>query len=484
MGREVLKKPRFQAAVFTLFYLAICFVVFSVSLRTAVILFATFTVVLLLEPWARFAQKYFRIKRSISLGIGLTIMFAGITLLIVFLTTPVAKEASKFYNIVRDFFPSVQEAEITSFEVNANIDRFLSDEDLLAQLSHEEIDSLDLLSKDLKNYFVDVMRTIPANPEGLEQDLALLEETLKERSDYLVIVSSSKHKQASFDEIHGIVANYLNPEVAESLSAIVMENAMIVQSQELWKDVVEYFMPKNIDTARRRATYESVRNFLIQVQNSLMKFLPGVLEKVPSFVTTTGFVLFFTIVGAIYLSYYFLTVKEFAPKLYPKRIRDIALNFLSDTYKNLERYVISVVLIALIVGIVVGIVVQSMGLKYSLLMGLWAAFTNLIPIVGVPLEIVPLVLLAVSTQNLVLVLILLVVLAIVHAAAFILFLVFMKGYNRINPVIVILMIVVAGQLLGLFGAIVAVPFGIILKMMWIHFFSPMLEEEEQGQLGE
>jgi predicted PurR-regulated permease PerM len=104
--------------------------------------------------------------------------------------------------------------------------------------------------------------------------------------------------------------------------------------------------------------------------------------------------------------------------------------------------------------------------------------------VGVPLEIVPLVLLAVSTQNLVLVLILLVVLVIVHAAAFILFLVFMKGYNRINPVIVILMIVVAGQLLGLFGAIVAVPFGIILKMMWIHFFSPMLEEEEQGQLGE
>jgi predicted PurR-regulated permease PerM len=134
--------------------------------------------------------------------------------------------------------------------------------------------------------------------------------------------------------------------------------------------------------------------------------------------------------------------------------------------------------IALIVGVVVGIVVRSMGLKYSLLMGLWAAFTNLIPIVGVPLEFIPLFLLAVSTQNLVLVLVLLIILVIVHAAAFILFLVFMKGYNRINPVIIILMIVVAGQLLGLFGAIVAVPFAIILKMMWIHFFSPMLEEED------
>ncbi len=183
--------------------------------------------------------------------------------------------------------------------MNANIDRFLSDEDLLAQLSHEEIDSLDLLSKDLKNYFVDVMRPIPANPEGLEQDLALLEETLKERSDYLVIVSSSKYKQASFDEIHGIVANYLNPEVAESLSAIVMENAMIVQSQELWRDVVEYFMPKNIDPARRRATYESVRNLLIQGRTGLMKFLREYWKRCPVR-NHTGFVLFFTIVGAIY----------------------------------------------------------------------------------------------------------------------------------------------------------------------------------------
>ncbi|PZC52604.1 MULTISPECIES: AI-2E family transporter [unclassified Mesotoga] len=478
MNREILKKPRFQTALFTLFYLAICFAVFSVSLRTAVILFTTFTVVMILEPWARFAQRYLKLKRSISLGIGLTVIFAGLVLLIVFLTTPVAKEASKFFSILRDFFPSVQEAEITSFEVNANIDRLLSDEDLLEKLSAEEIESLDLVSRDLKDYYSNLLKPMPSDAGNLEKDLSLLEESLKERSDYLVIIGSSNRRQPLYDEINGIVSKYLNPEVAESLSANVMENVMLVQSQELWKDVVEYFMPKNIDPARRRATYESVRNFLIQVQNSLMKFLPGILEKVPSFVTSAGLVLFFTIVGAIYLSYYFLSVKEFIPKFYPKKVRGTALSFLSDTYKNLERYVISVVLLALIVGIVVGIVVQSMGLKYSLLMGLWAAFTNLIPIVGVPLEFVPLVLLAVSTQNLVLVLVLLIILAIVHAAAFILFLVFMKGYNRINPVIIILMILVAGQLLGLFGAIIAVPFAIILKMMWIHFFSPMLEEED------
>lgn len=244
---------------------------------------------------------------------------------------------------------------------------------------------------------------------------------------------------------------------------------MVVHSQELWRNVVDYFMPKNIDPSTQRATYESVRNFLIQVQSSLMKFLPGILEKIPSFLTSTGLVLFFTIVGAIYLSYYFLTVKDFIPRFYPKKVRGIAISFLEDTYKNLERYVISVVVIALIVGVVVGIVVHSMGLKYSLLMGTWAAFTNLIPIVGVPLEFIPLFLLAVSTQDLVLVITLMIILVIVHASAFILFLVFMKGYNRINPVIIILMIVIAGQLWGLFGAIIAVPFAIVLKMTWMHF---------------
>lgn len=194
MSREILKKPRFNAAIFTLFYLALFFMVFSVSLQTAMIFFATFTVVIILEPWARFAERSFRIKRSISLGIGLAVIFSGLTLLIVFLTTPVAKEASKFYNIVRDFFPSAEETEITSFEVNANIDTFLSEEEFLSKLSPEEVESLDLLSKDLKRYYSDIMDPITADSEDLNEDLALLEETLKNRSDYVVIISSSKQK--------------------------------------------------------------------------------------------------------------------------------------------------------------------------------------------------------------------------------------------------------------------------------------------------
>lgn len=472
-----MKQPRFLAAILTLVYLIGGFILFSISLRTAIILFATFTVVLFLEPWTRVAQKYLRVKRSVSLGIGLTVIFVGLITLIVFLTTPLAKEASKFYNIVRDFFPSVEEAQITSFEVNSNIDRMLSQEDFMVALSREEIDSLDLLSKDLKGYYADIMRPVPAGSTSIEKDLLTIQESLKDKGNYIIIMSSTERSQASYEELEAITEKYLNVETAAILADNLFNNAMQVQSQELWRDVVAYFMPKNFDPARQQAAYESVRNFLIQVQSSLRDFLPGLLEMVPSLITGTGLIMFFTIVGAIYLSYYFLLVKEYIPKIYPKKVRKVARDFLSDTYKNLERYVISVVLIAIIVGIVVGITVKIMGLKYSLLMGIWAAFTNLIPIVGVPLEIIPLILLAISTQNIWLVLILFIILAVIHSAAFILFLVFMKGYNRINPVMIIVMIVVAGQLFGLFGAIIAVPFAIIIKMLWIHFVTPLMDED-------
>ena len=477
MLRNIIKQPRFIAAVFTLIYLIIGLVVFSISLRTAVIVFSTFTVVLFLEPWTRLAQKYFKIKRSLSLGFGLVIIFVGLITLIVFLTTPLAKEASKFYNIVVDFFPSVEETKITSFEVNTNIDRLLSDENFATGLTQEEKGSLEFLSKDLKSYYAEIMKTVPTMETPFEKELKSIEESLREKGNYIVIMSSDQTREASYEELNDVTSRYLSPSNAAMLSQELLANAMQVQSQELWREVVAYFMPKNLDPARQAATYESVRNFLIQVQNILREFLPSLLEKVPSFITSTGLVIFFTIVGAIYLSYYFLSIKEIVPKLYPKKVRKIATEFLSDTYKNLERYVISIVLVAIIVGIVVGIAIKAMGLKYSLLMGLWAAFTNLIPIVGVPLEFIPLLLLAVSTQNIVLVLILLIVLTIVHAAAFILFLVFMKGYNRINPVMIILMIVVAGQLFGLFGVIIAVPFAILIKMLWIHFVSPLLDEE-------
>mgnify|MGYP007040047914 FL=1 len=173
-------------------YLIIGLVVFSVSLRTAVIVFSTFTVVLLLEPWTRLAQKYFKIKRSLSLGFGLVIIFVGLITLIVFLTTPLAKEASKFYNIVVDFFPSVEETKITSFEVNTNIDRLLSEENFVNGLTQEEKGSLELLSKDLKSYYAEIMKTVPTMESSFEKELKSIEEGLREKGNYIVIMSSDQ----------------------------------------------------------------------------------------------------------------------------------------------------------------------------------------------------------------------------------------------------------------------------------------------------
>lgn len=171
-------------------------------------------------------------------------------------------------------------------------------------------------------------------------------------------------------------------------------------------------------------------------------------------------------------------MKRYSVRLYPNHSRDVAKGFLKDTYRSLQRYVNTILVISLMVGFLVGIVVRLLSLNYSILMGFWAAITNLIPIVGVALEVIPLFLLAASVQNLGILIVLALVLIAVHSIAFVFFLKLMKGYGRINPVAIIFMIIIFGQILGVVGAFIAVPIAIVFKHFWEHFISPWLDEKE------
>jgi len=131
-------------------------------------------------------------------------------------------------------------------------------------------------------------------------------------------------------------------------------------------------------------------------------------------------------------------------------------------------------LVALIVGISFGVFLLFIGVKYSLLLGVWAAITNLIPIVGVVLEIIPLLLTGVS-MGLKAVVTIAIAVAVVHTTAFVIFLKLMKGYIKINPVVMIFMILLSTQIFGMIGAFIAVPLTIVIRLYWQYFIYPWLE---------
>ncbi|MDK2953412.1 MAG: hypothetical protein PWQ27_795 [Kosmotoga sp.] len=233
----------------------------------------------------------------------------------------------------------------------------------------------------------------------------------------------------------------------------------------------------NVKRETKASILLTTRTFLLELKVKLRDYTNSMLEKIPNIASETFTIVFFVVIGSIYTSFYFAFFKRLAPKLYPRQYRRIAANFLRELHGNMERYILSILFIALIVGITVGLLIKFLGLGYSLLIGFWAAITNLVPVVGVIFEIVPIILLIAAQPSLSGLIILVIALIAIHSAAFIIFLKLMGDSNRVNPVMVILLVLFMGQLLGILGAFLAAPVAILLKQLWKHFFEPWLESK-------
>jgi len=173
--------------------------------------------------------------------------------------------------------------------------------------------------------------------------------------------------------------------------------------------------------------------------NSFYKFLVDLLDKrvwveqIATFTPQAILVAFFSILGTIYVSLYLSDLEHHAPMLFPKSCRDQARLFLLDLGQNMRRFIAVIVINALLVGISFGVLFKIMNLKYGIVIAFWAFVTNLIPIVGVLFEYIPVFIFSLSL-GLEGLLWITVFTVLIHVGVFVLFLNVMKGYTRINPV--------------------------------------------------
>ncbi|MBC7332051.1 MAG: AI-2E family transporter [Synergistetes bacterium] len=205
----------------------------------------------------------------------------------------------------------------------------------------------------------------------------------------------------------------------------------------------------------------------------LLRVLESVISTVTKITPQLFTFLFYVILGSIYLMYHFKSIRKAVPYAFPRSCRREAALFLRDVYVQLRQYIFSISVVALFVAVSLGLLLWYLGSKYVILLSFWAFVTNYIPIVGVFLELIPLFLMTFSL-GLKASMILGVGVVIVHALAFLLFLKLMGGYIRINPVAIIFLIMLFSSALGVLGALIAVPFGIVVKIFWMRFLSPAL----------
>ena len=159
---------------------------------------------------------------------------------------------------------------------------------------------------------------------------------------------------------------------------------------------------------------------------------------------------------AIYLVLDIDTVRNAFVDLAPDRYRGDAAAW--ETFgTSMRRYLGGVVVVAAITGILSGLALWILGVPSALLLGLWVAFTSLIPIFGTYIGIVPALPLALSVSPTTAALVVLAYVLIQQLKDNILTPRVQGETAHVHPVIVLLVVLWVGWAFGLFWSVLAVP---------------------------
>ncbi|SHN62198.1 AI-2E family transporter [Fervidobacterium gondwanense] len=201
-----------------------------------------------------------------------------------------------------------------------------------------------------------------------------------------------------------------------------------------------------------------------QISEVFNNYLLEFAKKIPNFLV----ILFYSILFTIYITIYTRWTTSSLPGLFPKKVRPIVEDFLKKLGTSLQSYVDILLLGAVIVSVSFYVLFSAYLPQYKVLLAFWGFITNLIPIVGVVIEWIPVIIvtLALGLKDFIIVNI---IVALVHLGAFLFFIFIMKYKADINPVLMIIFIFVIGLTYGLVGTFFAVPVAIFFVTVWNEF---------------
>lgn len=171
---------------------------------------------------------------------------------------------------------------------------------------------------------------------------------------------------------------------------------------------------------------------------------------------------FFQLLTLLAISFYLLLdydkLKGRLSSLFPRKHQDEVENFVTQVNDRLGAWLQGQLLLSLCIGLVTWIILTLIGIPFALPLAVLAGLLEIIPTIGPIIAAVPAVIVALTiSPNMALV----VIGAYVVIQALENHLLVPRIMQRavgLNPLIVILGIIVGGQLLGVFGALLSIPF--------------------------
>ena len=166
------------------------------------------------------------------------------------------------------------------------------------------------------------------------------------------------------------------------------------------------------------------------------------------------------------------TLCETVKGLVPERHRDRTTTVATDVARAVSHYMLGNVVISLIAGAAAFVVMLVLGVPNALLLALWIAFTDLIPLIGATLGALPAVLLAALHSGRDAIILAIFFLIYQQFENHVLQVVVMARAVQLNPLLVLMAVLVGVELLGFLGAFIAIPAAgaiqVVVHDVWDH----------------
>ncbi len=205
-------------------------------------------------------------------------------------------------------------------------------------------------------------------------------------------------------------------------------------------------------------------NFL----NWLKKLAGNLTMSLGSFINTITSITI-TIVTVPFILFYMLKDGEhFVPnvqKVFPSKHEDQVAELFHKMSQTLSKYIAGQVIECLFVATFISLGYWIIGMPYAFLLGVFAGMTNIIPYLGPYIGIFPALILGATLSTKMAILVIVVCIVVQQIDGNLIYPNVIGKTLKIHPLTIILLLLVAGNLAGLLGMILAVPVYAVLKVV-------------------
>lgn len=268
------------------------------------------------------------------------------------------------------------------------------------------------------------------------------------------------------------------PSLVQQISSLASNTPNFIRQVETWlSEVAQWSVFKDVDINKYFEQLDISYGTIIQ------QFLSGLSNSLGSIVGTIASATIVIITAPFILFYMLKDGEKLVPNIkrfFPEKRREQIVELLGQLNKTLANYISGQAIECLFVGTFTFLGYFALGVDYAFLFGVIAGLTNLIPYLGPYLGLAPAFLVTVFNDPFKALLCCGVVLIVQQLDGNIIYPNVIGKSLKIHPLTIIIVLLVAGNIAGLLGIFLGVPFYAICKTI-ISYVVKIVKEDKQNE---